>query len=155
MWGAELTMAAPRGFRIALALGAAFVSCFASCSFIEPEVGKFRGSCKGSGGDYERPDGYGPGEPDPRCTPDGDDGACEICEDTHCCGTRFGCYDDGACACADEEFDECLEDIVDPSTEEGAAATAHCWAEFSASGPGAKARVDCQNEFCKAECGVP
>jgi hypothetical protein len=152
MRAAALTM----GRRIRLGIVVAVVaSCFASCSFIEPEVGKFRGSCQGAGGEYARPDGYSPGQPDPRCTPDDDDGACEVCEDTHCCGTRFGCYDEDGCACADQEFDECLEDIADPTTEEGVAATAHCWAEFSASGAKAKARVDCQREFCKDECSVP
>ncbi|HMI89655.1 MAG TPA: hypothetical protein VK550_36530 [Polyangiaceae bacterium] len=141
-----------------LALGAAVATlawCFASCSYIEPQVGKFRGSCKESGGAYARPDAYAPGQPDPRCTPDEDDDACAICEDTHCCGTRYGCYDDDGCSCADEEFDECLEHIADPSSEEGVAATAHCWEEFSASGTGAKWRVDCQREFCQEECGVP
>jgi hypothetical protein len=128
---------------------------FASCAFVEPEVGKFRGSCKGASGEYARPDGYTTGQPDPRCVPDQDDDECEVCEDTHCCSTRFGCYDHDACACADEEFDECLEHIADPSTEEGVAATAHCWEEFSGSGPLAKARVDCQREFCKEACGVP
>jgi hypothetical protein len=78
-----------------------------------------------------------------------------MCEDTHCCGTRFGCYDDDACACADEKFDGCLENIADPTSEQGVAATAQCWADFSTSGAGAKARVDCQREFCKQECGVP
>jgi hypothetical protein len=67
----------------ALALGAAVATlawCFASCSYIEPQVGKFRGSCKGSSGEYARPDAYAPGQPDPRCTPDEDDDACAICE---------------------------------------------------------------------------
>jgi hypothetical protein len=139
---------------LALAAGI-LLPCFASCSLIKPEVGKFRGSCKGGGGAYARPDAYSPGEPDPRCTPDEGDEACTVCEDTHCCGTRFGCYDDDACSCADQEFDGCLENIADPTSEEGAAATAHCWEEFSASSAHARARVDCQREFCKNECGVP
>jgi hypothetical protein len=147
-----LTIAGRGGAIFAVAL---LISSFSSCSFIEPEVGKFRGSCKGSTGEYARPDAYAPGQPDPRCTPDGDDDACAVCEDTHCCATRFGCYDDDRCACADEEFDACLEEIADPTSAGGVAATAHCWAEFSASVPGAKARVDCQREFCKDECGVP
>jgi hypothetical protein len=140
------------GVGIAVAL---FASCFASCSFVEPEVGKFRGACKGSGGEYARPDAYSPGQPDPRCTPAEGAEPCEVCEDTHCCGTRFGCYDNDGCECADEAFDECLDGIADPTTEEGVAATARCWAAFSSSSATAKGRVDCQREFCKDECGVP
>jgi hypothetical protein len=141
---------------MALALAAAFFTpCFASCSFITPEVGNFRGSCKGGSGGYAGYDAGTPRDPDPRCTPAETDDACAICEDTHCCGTRFGCYDDDACSCADQEFDECLEEIADPTSEEGMGATAHCWEAFSASDAHAKARVDCQREFCKDECGVP
>jgi hypothetical protein len=147
------------GGALALAIGAAFLApCFASCSFITPEVGNFRGSCKGGSGGYAGYAGYdagAPGDPDPRCIPAETDDACAICEDTHCCGTRFGCYDDAACSCADQEFDECLEEIADPQTEDGTAATAHCWEEFTRSNARAQARVDCQRGFCKEECGVP
>jgi hypothetical protein len=150
------------GWTLALAFGTAVLApCFASCSFVKPEVGKFRGSCTAGGspgggsGGYAGYDAGAPGDPDPRCTPAESDEPCAICEDTHCCGTRFGCYDDSACACADEEFDGCLEEIADPTSEEGVAATTHCWDTFSGSDARAKARVACQREFCKDECGVP
>lgn len=142
------------GTRLTLAM-LAFLG-WEACAIV-PDVGKFRGTCHGPSGEYARPDGYSPGEPDPRCLPDEDDDGCAVCEDAHCCGARFGCYDDVACSCADEEFDECLEEVGKDgvSAEEAAPRIAACWAEFSASGKLAKARVDCQREFCAMECSVP
>jgi hypothetical protein len=121
----------------------------ASCAAFDPSTGRERAAEAGA------PTGDGYGKPptdggrDPRCAPDGGltDTDCDGCETAHCCATRFGCYDDPACAAADEAFDACRESATaDPSA---------CWQSFGGSGPKAEARVACQQRECKAVCGVP
>jgi hypothetical protein len=169
--------------RVGLILGALVLSAWgAACTALDPEVGPLRGTCPG-GSTYENeyPGSAGAaGEEDPRCLdPATADNECAACENRNCCATRFGCYDDTACGCADIEFDECLEATEEVGATDGkapgerdggesdggesggesdggsATAKAACWAEFAASGPTAAARVECQRAHCQKECDVP
>jgi hypothetical protein len=95
---------------------------------------------------------------DPRCLPDGGfvDNDCDTCENTHCCATRFGCYDDASCNSANDAFDACMSAATgDGGPADAGAAIAKCWSDFEASSAVAKARVTCQRTYCKAECEVP
>ena len=88
----------------------------------------------------------------PMCWPDGGfaDNACDLCENSACCGSRFACYDDTACDQANMRFDDCL---VAAGTD--AAMIATCWATFEATNATSMARVACQRAHCRTECSVP
>jgi hypothetical protein len=90
--------------------------------------------------------------------PDGGyvDNACDTCENTHCCTTRFGCYDDTTCNTANDAFDACMSAATgDGGPADAGAAIAKCWSDLAASGAAASARVACQRTNCKADCEVP
>lgn len=162
---------------LALVLGTVVVAC----SAFEPEVGPPQASkatmCShppsaGGGNPYiygasdsGQSSSGGPtpaNASDPRCQPDSGyvGGACDACENTYCCATRFACYDDPACACADVALDACLSalttdsgahvwadggrtDAASATPAPGSGSVAQCWAQFAATDSIAQGRVDC------------
>lgn len=129
------------------------------CSAFEPEVGARQQSAATGATDVG---GYGP-KPDagdggdPRCFADGGSqvGPCDFCENTNCCTTRFGCYDDKICDAANTAFDPCIAAAVDIYGQPDPVAVKKCWDTFVASGAPAVARVECQRAKCKTICRVP
>jgi hypothetical protein len=111
-----------------------------------------------SGSGVDAAGGGDAGKTDPRCLPDGGfvDNTCDTCENSHCCATRFGCYDNTGCSAANDAFDGCLSAATgDGGPADAGAAIAKCWSDLAASGAVANARVTCQRTYCKAECEVP
>jgi hypothetical protein len=125
------------------------------CQALAPEVGPFRGMCVGGDLYAVAPDAGASGGVDPRCAVEDEAGPCERCENEKCCTAKLACYDDSACSCADQMLDQCIEDIGGETAGDAPARLAECWADFSATGPNAKARADCQRDQCPAECEVP
>jgi hypothetical protein len=127
-------------------------SLLAACG-LEPEVGRFERTCAADTR-YDPPAGYDAAGPDPRCAPNAAtaDDDCDRCENENCCATRFGCYDDTVCRCADQAFDECLDNAAE---QDGAAfelAQSKCASNFAATGAAAKARVECRERSCATLC---
>jgi hypothetical protein len=126
----------------------------ASCTAFEPETGPFQGAREAGA---STSGGYGtgpstkppPGEPDPRCAPDGGfvDDDCDLCENASCCAERFGCLDDSSCGAADDTFESCPKDA--------GSRPASCWNDLAASGPLAASFVSCVRAHCTAPCSVP
>jgi hypothetical protein len=124
----------------------------AGCS-LQPEVGQLVRGCTIES-EYERPSAYDGKGPDPRCASTGPTVAneCDRCENENCCAERFGCYDDSTCRCADQAFDACLDSAAQEDATSPEAAAERCAADFAASGPAAKARLDCREAACSTEC---
>src|SRR5215471_17963830 len=72
--------------------------------------GKDSGPANDSGSGANTGSAQDAAKTDPRCLPDGGfvDNACDTCENTHCCTTRFGCYDNATCNAANDAFDACM-----------------------------------------------
>jgi hypothetical protein len=135
----------------------------AACSAFEPEVGPRQQSAVTGAPTGGAADGYG-SRPDsgadggdPRCLADGgyQDNPCDACENTSCCATRFGCYDDPTCKAANTALDGCITAAVDAYKQPDPVAVKKCWDTFAASGAAGAARVDCQRAKCRTICGVP
>jgi hypothetical protein len=132
------------------------------CGAFEPEVGARQQSSATTAPAATDVGSYGP-KPDagdggdPRCLADGGSqaGACDVCENTNCCTTRFGCYDDKTCDAANTAFDACIAAAVDVYGQPDPVAVKKCWDTFAASGAPAAARVECQRAKCKTVCSVP
>jgi hypothetical protein len=135
----------------------------AACSAFEPEVGPRQQSAVTAAPGTTAAGGYGPRPDsgadagDPRCLADGgyQDNPCDACENTSCCATRFGCYDDSTCNAANAAFDPCITAAVDAYKQPDPVAVKKCWDTFAASGAAGAARVDCQRAKCRTVCSVP
>jgi hypothetical protein len=146
---------------VGLVIAAPVLAGFAvgGCSAFEPEVGARQQASATSATDVG---GYGP-KPDsadggdPRCLADAgyQSSACDVCENTNCCTTRFGCYDDKTCNAANTAFDPCIAAAVDVYRQPDPVAVKKCWDAFAASGAPAASRVSCQRAKCQTVCSVP
>jgi hypothetical protein len=132
---------------------AAFAVLVAASCKIEPEVGRLERTCEAET-QYERPAGFDGAGPDPRCSSTGPtvENDCDRCENENCCITRFACYDDTVCRCADQAFDECLDDAARQDAASFEAAADQCAADFASSGQVARARLECRESACSTEC---
>jgi hypothetical protein len=120
---------------------------------LEPAVGELRRTCAVDSR-YDRPPGFDGTGPDPRCQSSGPtvENECDRCENERCCASRFGCYDDTVCRCADQTFDECLDSAAEQDAAPFETLAAKCAADFEATGAAAKARLECRERACATEC---
>ena len=118
---------------------------------------------------------------DERCTSGAyNDGACDQCQNAHCCIARFQCYDDKACYWADEwTLDECLDPGSSDAgpgdgwskdsgsggwdtgsggwdsgggSDSGPMTPDQCWQNFENDDPLAAALYQCVHDNCATEC---